>query len=115
MNCEERSGFLFAHACDRMAVWPCVSCGKNICPEHTRLSEAGSVCITCMRQQMTTQEQDPQHRAQQNQTTDDPYFYSDDDYVSTSYYDADDYKAFDAGASSAPGEDEGPEGDIGGS
>ena len=117
MSCQERSGFLFAHDCDRAAVWNCSVCGKSICGEHTRMGDAGPTCIGCLRTTMAQQQE--QQQQQQNQqgtsdtdTTDDPYLYSDDDYYSTSYYDADDYGAFEA---SADASDSGPEGDLGAS
>lgn len=47
--CADRSGFLFAHACDRPAVGACSSCGKAICMEHARMASAGPTCITCLR------------------------------------------------------------------
>lgn len=110
MTCEERSGFLFAHACEEPAVWPCALCGKNVCMLHTRVTDAGNTCITCARAQMPASE-----RKDGTRTTDDPFFYSDDDYTDSSYYDAEDYDAFDASAGSEGPEDEGPEGDVTGS
>ena len=49
MSCQERSGFLFAHDCDRPAAWACTQCAKMICAEHTRMSEQGYTCISCLR------------------------------------------------------------------
>lgn len=101
MNCEERSGFLFAHGCDQAAAWACALCGKNICHAHTRMTERGQACITCARQIHLEQ------RGQRDQAedTDDPYFYS---YYGDPYYDADDYSAFDdSGQSAAAGDFEG--------
>ena len=34
MRCEERSGFLILHRCERMAQYPCTYCGKQLCVEH---------------------------------------------------------------------------------
>ncbi len=88
MNCQERSGFLFAHACDRVAAWSCAACGKGICAEHTRLTEAGNVCIGCARGQTQAGAVSPT----------DPYFY---DWDRRSAYDLDDYSAFDEPAVAA--------------
>lgn len=45
--CAERSGFLFSHACTRMAAGQCSRCTKEICEEHTFASEEGLLCTTC--------------------------------------------------------------------
>jgi hypothetical protein len=92
IDCQERSGFLFAHACDRPAVYHCTHCAKAICLEHTRVGEAGPMCIGCV---ATAQPQ--------ADSDDDPYFYrrGRDDYHTRSYYDADDRRAFDRTPSSA--------------
>jgi hypothetical protein len=98
MICQERSGFLFAHACDRTAVWTCARCGKSICYEHARPAEDGYTCITCLRTSPP-----PQSGDKPQQTEDDPYFYG----GTGAYYDADDYDAFDAGASGTDDESQG--------
>ena len=49
LTCADRSGFLFAHACDQPAIGACSVCGKAICVEHTRTTASGPTCITCMR------------------------------------------------------------------
>jgi hypothetical protein len=108
MICEERSGFLFAHACDRTAVWQCVQCGKNICFEHTRMGAGGNTCIACLRPPAAQPEQDSR------QAGDDPYFYASDGYDADGYYDADDYRVFDE-ASAADATDEGDTSDFGAS
>ncbi len=84
MSCQERSGFLFAHACDRPEAWNCAACGKPICAEHTRLTEAGNVCISCLQAQQTQQTAD-------QQAGHDPYFYG----GQRTAWDVDDYAAFD--------------------
>ena len=50
LGCDDRSGFLFAHACDRPAAGACSVCGKPICTQHTRMSAQGPTCITCLHQ-----------------------------------------------------------------
>ena len=47
--CADRSGFLFAHACDRPATGACSVCGKAICVQHTRMRATGPTCIGCLR------------------------------------------------------------------
>ncbi|MBI2207501.1 MAG: hypothetical protein HYU41_27025 [Candidatus Rokubacteria bacterium] len=49
LQCEDHSGFLFSHPCDRLATGQCVTCGKAICVEHTRLTETGPRCVSCLR------------------------------------------------------------------
>ena len=49
LACADRSGFLFAHACDRPAIGACSVCGKAICVQHTRNTASGPTCITCVR------------------------------------------------------------------
>ena len=49
LTCADRSGFLFAHACDGPAVGVCSVCGKPICVQHTRTSASGPTCISCLR------------------------------------------------------------------
>jgi len=47
--CQDHSGFLFSHPCDRLATGQCVTCAKMICVEHTRLTETGPRCVSCLR------------------------------------------------------------------
>jgi len=84
LACDDRSGFLFAHACDRPAAGACSVCGKPICTQHTRMSAQGPTCITCLHQT----------GVDAGTGEDDPYF-DDDPARAAAYYDADDYRAFD--------------------
>ena len=65
------------------------------------MTEAGCTCISCMKreQQQTEQQQQQEQQAQARQepVQDDPDFYGDDD--RRSYYDVDDYRAFDTESS----------------
>ena len=56
--CADRSGFLFAHACDEPAIGACSVCGKAICVRHTRSTASGPTCITCVR---GTSDSSPDH------------------------------------------------------
>jgi hypothetical protein len=49
LHCADRSGFLFAHACDRPPASTCSRCQKPICVEHTRTTPSGPTCIGCLR------------------------------------------------------------------
>ena len=140
--CADRSGFLFAHACDRPPASVCATCGKPICLEHTRMTQAGPTCITCLRRQdddtasdcsdssrssgsgtstSTDSEAEPDFRPAGGQfggagataewgaeapaaAREDPYFYgaaADRE----SYYDADDFRAFDVATAAAAAAD----------
>ena len=109
ISCADRSGFLFAHACDRPATGACSVCHKPICMEHTRMGAGGATCITCLREdddsdadddaddEATAQDDD----AQAGRGADDPYFYGGRERAA--YYDADDYRAFDPAPDQPPG------------
>jgi hypothetical protein len=117
MSCQERSGFLFAHACDRPVAWSCTRCGKAICAEHTRMAEDGYTCITCLRlvqdeQSKEREEQEKKAEGDDTSTTDDPYFYADDGYRSD--WDPSDRRAFRSSTSDSSSADE-PEADFGAS
>jgi hypothetical protein len=105
VTCEERSGLLFAHACDRPSLYGCTVCGKAICIEHTRMSASGPTCIACVATAEPGTDSD-----------DDPYFYRHgrDDYHSRSYYDADDRDAFENDTTD-DASDSAAEGDLGAS
>jgi hypothetical protein len=51
VHCADRSGFLFAHACDQPPARTCSRCRKPICLRHTRSTADGPVCIACLRRQ----------------------------------------------------------------
>jgi hypothetical protein len=126
MMCEERAGFLFAHACDQMSVWGCARCTKPICAAHTRTTAQGPACIACARaieseQRAQAQEQQsadqqgtgqpardepgvgpPADDRQAYSDTDDPYFYRRGPSGSREHYDADDRRAFDSSANQEP-------------
>ena len=41
--CNETTGFLFRHECQRPASWRCARCGKPVCDEHAQPVPAGSL------------------------------------------------------------------------
>jgi hypothetical protein len=54
LACSDRSGFLFAHACDRPPAGSCVRCNTPVCAEHTRSTPEGPTCVSCLRDQRRT-------------------------------------------------------------
>jgi hypothetical protein len=143
LGCADRSGFLFAHDCDRPVAGQCARCGKPICVEHTRMSEDGPTCIACLRQRDDDDDRRDDRRDSDtnrssassdssrasedstafvpaggafggagagdewaaredapSQRADDPYFYGTAE-DRASYYDADDFRAFDVAAAAA--------------
>jgi hypothetical protein len=88
VSCGERSGFLFAHACDRPSTGACFSCGKPICVLHTRPArdDGSPLCVTCAAMQGPLDEDDPYRN-------------------SRSTYDSDDYRAFDDSDDTTSGDD----------
>ena len=108
LACADRSGFLFAHACDRPAAGSCSVCHKPICTEHTRMGSQGVTCVSCLRGNDDddvdgdTDSDDsvggePTRvplESLQGRGEDDPYFYG-GQARAAAYYDADDYRAFD--------------------
>ncbi len=155
LACGDRSGFLFAHACDRPAASACSVCGRPICIEHTRLGATGPTCISCLRGEPRDDSVHDRHDSvdrsggsgapdvagetgparagqfggagasalwQQREgeraepaRADDPYFFGGGP-DRAAYYDADDYRAFDAvtAASAAESPGGGAAGDPGG-
>lgn len=94
--CHETSGFLFSHRCDRLALNPCVRCGKPVCADHGHVGPDGTVCTTCLKREPAAQPQaEPGPAAQtvQGSTSrpytrayyDDPYFYAPYWYTGYSY------------------------------
>ena len=88
MNCQERSGFLFAHDCDRPSENRCQECRRNICSQHTR---GASLCVSCYRKQVGAKGDRPGTAARRN----DPYWLAYDSYDDYHYYDSRDMRVFD--------------------
>jgi hypothetical protein len=136
LHCSDRSGFLFAHACDRPAAGTCSRCNKPICVEHTRTAPTGPTCISCLRRRDSDSSSDSSSSSSSSSSSrgttaaaaaagavaagtfggagatgewtgageggarDDPYFYG-GEAERAAYYDADDFRAFDATAATA--------------
>ncbi len=45
--CNETTGFLFRHRCDRYPEKRCEACNNPICPEHERPLDGMILCVTC--------------------------------------------------------------------
>ncbi len=128
--CNERSGFLFDHDCDRVPAVSCGQCGRPVCEEHLRMTDDGDRCITCQRQV-------PESRKARKHSVDedgdesnyyyyDPYFYhhhyesegaeywGKESYAAATGTDANDFTEGDAHALQSEG-NEGFETDMGGS
>lgn len=104
MTCMERSGFLFAHGCDRPASLGCGICGKTICTEHAREVEGRMLCVSCARQDPT---------ATAAASPDDPYWYRDRHPTvgAAAAWDADDAAVFDSASGGAAAVDAGGDAD----
>ena len=97
MNCEDRSGFLFAHACDRVASISCEACQKHVCPQHLRGEGGRPLCVACARKEAAEPKAENAER-RQGMAHADPYLYG--AYYGYSMYDADDRSAFSSRRSS---------------
>ena len=79
LACADRSGFLFAHACDRPAAGTCSVCHKPICTEHTRMGSQGVTCVSCLRgdddDDVDGGTDSDDSEASKGRGEDDPYFY----------------------------------------
>lgn len=97
-TCQDRSGFLFAHGCDRAPDYTCVACGHAICDYHARDGADGQVyCVTCLLAR------DQQAYLASNKAADDPFAYRARAGMAAGYYDASDFAAFDEEDDSAGG------------
>ncbi len=47
--CNESTGFLFRHRCDRYPQNRCEACNKPICPDHERPLDTLMLCVACNR------------------------------------------------------------------
>ncbi len=78
-SCNEKSGFLFSHACDQLSTGACSRCSRPVCSEHTHPTEQGVLCTTCAKQAIK-QERQQQGKTQTTSRGDydyhDPYFYA---------------------------------------
>jgi hypothetical protein len=87
-ECQERSGFLFAHGCDQPATSMCAECGKTVCQRHTRVTTRGDCCVSCAKEAGVGEQADDDRYDR------DPYWYAGRHYHGYHYYDERDRRAF---------------------
>ena len=92
MRCRERSGFLFAHSCDRGATQQCSQCGKGVCKDHLR---PGTICVSCEKKSGAAGGARAARGSRDSRHYDDPYWYSYGFYDDYHYYDDRDQRVFD--------------------
>jgi hypothetical protein len=92
MRCRERSGFLFAHACDRGATQKCTQCQKDICKEHVR---PGTICVSCEKRSGGIAGAKRPRGGRDESYYHDPYWYAYGYYDDYHYYDDADHRVFD--------------------
>ena len=76
-ECQETTGFLFAHRCGDVAVRECQECQKPICQQHSVDSGGVMRCVGCEKK-LRSQQQNQQRPPQSPGGTyydDSPYFY----------------------------------------
>ena len=77
--CNEKSGFLFSHPCDRMPRGECSQCRKPICVDHSHVLDDTSdvaVCTTCAKETKRVNRKSQRRRGYHDRDFyDDPYFY----------------------------------------
>ncbi|RKH45482.1 hypothetical protein D7X96_13910 [Corallococcus interemptor] len=94
-QCQETSGFLFSHPCERGSTTQCMRCQRAICLLHMRtLDGAETVCVTCARAADNGDEnRDPSDTSDE----DDPSYY----YEDYGYYGRDAWRGSGASSSSS--------------
>ena len=92
MTCQDRTGFLFAHPCDRLSAWKCGTCAKEVCDDHMRRQGETTLCASCWKKGVPPPQ--PNVAAQQPSLFYDPFWYSHYHYGSYPYYDLNDYRVF---------------------
>ncbi len=78
--CNEKSGFLFRHACGENSDATCSECQKPVCYAHQKTTDAGDLCTTCTKKWRREQNQNEVYE------DDDPYMHSAYYYSGYGYY-----------------------------
>ena len=82
--CNEKTGFLFRHPCDRYPQNRCDACNKPICPDHERPLEEGMIlCVACYRAETRRRGLSIHHHRRYD---DDPYYYGGTYYPGYGHY-----------------------------
>ncbi len=98
MRCKERSGFLFAHGCDRLVASQCSRCSKPVCTDHLR---PGGVCVSCEKRASAAASSRGSRGSRSSRHYNDPYWYGYGYYDNYHYYDEQDHRVFDPQAEPA--------------
>ncbi len=83
--CNEKSGFLFSHACPRGAETSCEGCKKPVCTDHSKDHDGRVLCTACIKKADSGDRTDATTR-RRTHYYDDPYFYSGYHYVGYGHY-----------------------------
>lgn len=90
--CNEKSGFLFSHACERLATSVCAKCEKPVCGQHcsTLQSDSTVLCVVCRKKRRAEEnarstDYSSGRRHRDDYYYDDPYYYGDHYYGSSTY------------------------------
>lgn len=73
-ECNERSGFLFKHRCDRRPIDSCAVCQKPVCADHSHDRDEGLVCTSCAKSKLQRQRGQRRYNRDRHYYND-PYFY----------------------------------------
>ena len=75
--CNENSGFLFRHPCDRPANQVCSLCQRPVCSDHAHVGDANQLfCTSCTKKsRRITRGHQRQRGYRDDDFYDDPYFY----------------------------------------
>lgn len=76
--CNETSGFLFSHPCDRMSVAECGQCERPVCNDHAHVTDAAgaTLCTSCVKKSRKINRRHQRQRGYHDSDFyDDPYFY----------------------------------------
>ena len=91
-RCNEKSGFLFDHACKQSPVTNCTRCDRPVCNDHFREDDSRqNVCITCAKKELKglgkQQNVGKRRYGRHSRWHDhDPYFYGGYYYYGWGYY-----------------------------
>ncbi|MEI7700434.1 MAG: hypothetical protein WCK86_11605 [Planctomycetia bacterium] len=85
-TCNEKSGFLFRHACYQIPNGKCSACQKPVCLDHSHQVAEQLMCTTCAKRGRQQTEEQRSGPYVQGRDYHDPYFYG-DYYGYRHYYD----------------------------
>lgn len=81
--CNDKSGFLFSHACWNPPTGECSHCGKPICDDHTKWANDQPFCASCVKREIQRSQRQGVHHGHDYH---DPYFYGSHHYPGYGYY-----------------------------